>query len=79
MDTPPGYRPFWEKRWFAVARIILLLSSLYPISLSARSGNWASVVLLLVLDAAIIAVWIYGARNADRLRGAPRPSPGDDR
>jgi uncharacterized membrane protein len=72
-------RPFWEKRWFAVARIAVVLLSLYPISLSVRSGNWFSVVLLLVLDVAVVVVWIYGARNAERLRGEPRPSTDEGR
>lgn len=43
--------------------ILILLFSLYPISLSVGSGDWASVTLLVALDVLMVAVQIVVARK----------------
>ncbi len=59
---------------------LILLSSFYPISLSVRSGNWFSVVLLVTLDVLMVAVRIVVARKLAALPPVtptthPRASP----
>ena len=53
---PPGC-------WGWPLAVLIVLFSLYPISLSVRSGNWFSGALLVSLDVLMITVQIVVARK----------------
>jgi hypothetical protein len=63
MQPQSSDRPRPRGRWGWAVTILVLLFSLYPISLSARSGDWFSVALLVTLDLLMIAVRIVVARK----------------
>ena len=67
MQPQSSHRPRPRGRWGWASTILILLFSLYPISLSARSGNGFSVALLVALDALLIAVRIVVARKSAAL------------
>jgi len=51
------------QRRTAVVMIVLIVASLWPISRSASSGDWVSIILLVGLDVAMVAVWVMGERK----------------
>ncbi len=55
--------------------IPILLFSLYPISLSVGSGDWASVTLLVALDVLMVAVRIVVARKQAALPASSSNDP----
>ncbi len=55
--------------------ILILLFSLYPISLSVGSGDWASVTLLVALDVLMVAVRIVVARKQAALPSSGSNDP----
>ncbi len=63
MQPQSSHRPRPRGRWGWAVTILVLLFSLYPISLSVRSENWFSVVLLVTLDVLMVAVRIVVARK----------------
>jgi hypothetical protein len=79
MRSQSGGRPGSGWRWYRAGVIVIALFTLYPIALSVRSGNWLSMVLLLVLDAAMIGTWIVGERKRAMGQGEAGASSGADR
>jgi hypothetical protein len=74
MQPQSSDRPRPRGRWGWALTILILLFSLYPVSLSVRSGDWFSVTLLVTLDVLIIAVRIVVAR---KLATLPRGDTSD--
>ncbi len=62
-------------RWGWALTILILLFSLYPISLSVGSGNWLSVALLISLDVLVVAVRIIVAHKEAGLRSRSKEPP----
>lgn len=75
MQSQSGDRPRPRGRWGWAVTISVLLFSLYPISLSVRSGHWSSVVLLVTLDVAAIAMRIVVARKLAALPPGDTDAP----
>jgi hypothetical protein len=63
MQPQSSHRHRPRGRWGWAVTILILLFSLYPISLSVRSGNWFSVALLVTLDVLMVAARIVVARK----------------
>ncbi len=75
MQPQPSNESRPSGRWGWALTILILLFSLYPISLSIGSGNWLSVALLLSLDVLVVAVRIIVAHKEAGLRSRDSKEP----
>jgi hypothetical protein len=61
MQRPSG-------RLSAIFNVVLIVFGIWPITLSLRSGDWATAALLVVLAAGVVVVWVVGERRRAAVR-----------